>query len=403
MIKTLRVARNEYLRNVMKGSFVLALLSVPLMIGLGVGLAVVITNLENDPLPVGYVDHSGLLSEPQSLPPQDRHVELIPYPNESAAQEAMEKGVIQAYYVISKDYLTSNDVGLYYQAEPGQNATRQFSDFLQYNLVAQKFPEIAERVIGGDNFLRRSVDGKRELPDGGPPFSVILPLVIGFALVMLLLMSSGYMMNAVVEEKENRTMEVLITTLSSIQLMAGKIIGILGIAFTQFLAWTVFAVMLILVAGQGMGIEWFQQIEVDWLSILLVLLLAIPSFITASSLMVAIGSTVTETQEAQWVVSIFMLLFWAPLWMMGLINDNPNAPIAVILSFLPFTSLMTISVRNMFFFVPYWQIGLSVFVQFIFAIIAIWTAGKAFRLGMLQYGQKLNFKEIFRKPITTSQ
>ncbi len=403
MNRIFHVAMHEYLRNVMKGSFILALLSIPLMIALGVGLAVLITRLENDSSPVGYVDLSGLLSYPVGLATQEQLIEFISYENETAARDALERGALQAFYVISQDYLTSNEIQLYYLEEPGQNATRQFHDFIQLNLVAQRYPEIAERVVAGDNVILRSIDGKRELPDDGPSMNIILPLIISFALVVLMLMSSGYMMHAVVEEKENRTMEVLITTVSSSQLMAGKVLGILGIALTQLLSWTVFGILVVLIAGQGLGIEWFQDTKIEWLGIFLIVLLAIPTFIIACALMVAIGSTVTETQEAQWVVSIFMLLFWVPLWMIGIIGDAPNAPLAVILSFLPFTTLMTISIRNMFIVVPFWQIGLSVVMQIGFAIAAVWLAGKAFRLGLLRYGQKISLRDVLRKPVKVGE
>jgi len=399
MKKIIHIAAQEYMRNVLKGSFILALLSIPLMIALGVGLALIITNLENDSSPIGYVDLSGLFSDPIELSEQDWKVEIISYETETAAREDLESGKLQAFYVLSQDYDTSNEIHLYYQEEPGQNATRQFNDFIQLNLVAQRYPELADRVVAGDNVVLRSVDGKRELPDNGPPLNIILPLIISFAIVMLILMSSGYMMHAVVEEKENRTMEVLITSVSSSQLIAGKVIGILMIALTQLLSWTVFGILLILIAGQGMGIEWFQEAKIDWYALLAIGLLAIPTFITASALMVAIGSTVTETQEAQWVVSIFMLLFWLPLWTIGMIGDTPHAPLPIILSFLPFTALMTISIRNMFVVVPYWQIIMSAIVQILFALTAIWLAGKAFRLGMLGFGQKISLKSIFRKPV----
>ena len=399
MKKIIHIAAHEYMRNVLKGSFILALLSIPLMIALGVGLALIITNLENDSSPVGYVDLSGLFSNPIELSKQDWKVEIISYETETAAREDLKSGKLQAFYVISQDYDTSNEIHLYYQEEPGQNATRQFNDFIQLNLVAQRYPELADRVLAGDNVVLRSVDGKRELPDNGPPLNIILPLIISFAIVMLILMSSGYMMHAVVEEKENRTMEVLITSVSSSQLIAGKVIGILVIALTQLLSWTVFGILLILIAGQGLDIEWFQEAKIDWYALLAIGLLTIPTFITASALMVAIGSTVTETQEAQWVVSIFMLLFWLPLWVIGMIGDTPHAPLPMILSFLPFTALMTISIRNMFVVVPYWQIVLSAIAQFLFALTAIWLAGKAFRLGVLGYGQKISLKAVFRKPI----
>jgi ABC-2 type transport system permease protein len=403
MKKLIIVAVQEYKRNVLKKSFILALLSMPLMIAFGVGLGIVITNFENNKLPVGYIDNSGIFSDPVDTPAKERSVEFIPFETQENAQQSLESGEIQAFYIIAGDYLTSNDIELFYIEEPGTNATKQFYDFIQVNLVAREYPNFAERVAHGNNVIIRSMDGKRELPDNGPPMSIILPLIISFGIVFLLLMSSGYMMHAVVEEKESRTMEVVITSLSPTQLMGGKVLGILGISLTQLFAWILFGILVILIVGQGFGVEWFKDTKIDWISIVLIVSLAIPTFITASALMVAIGSTVTETQEAQWVVSIFMMLFWIPLWLIGIIGDIPNAPLPLILSFLPFTSLMTIAIRNMFVFVPYWQIGVSVVAQVLFALAAIWLAGRAFRLGMLRYGHKMSLKEVFSKPAVVNK
>jgi ABC-2 type transport system permease protein len=155
--------------------------------------------------------------------------------------------------------------------------------------------------------------------------------------------------------------------------------------------------MAFVIASQGLGIEWFQNPTIDWFGILLIVLLTIPTFVTASALMMAIGSTVTETQEAQWVVSIFMMLFWIPLWLLGIIGDTPNAPLPMVLSFLPFTSLMTIGIRNMFVYLPYGEIIISIVSQILFAVAAVWLAGRTFRVGMLRYGQKLSLKEVFGK------
>jgi ABC-2 type transport system permease protein len=403
MKKLIIVAVQEYKRNVLKKSFILALLSMPLMIAFGVGLGIVITIFENNELPVGYIDNSGMFSDPVVTLAREGSIEFILFETRENAQQSLESGEIQAFYIIAGDYLTSNDIELFYIEEPGTNATKQFYNFIQVNLVAQEYPNFAERVAHGNNVIIRSVDGKRELPDNGPPMSIILPLIISFGIVFLLLMSSGYMMHAVVEEKESRTMEVVITSLSPTQLMGGKVLGILGISFTQLLAWILFGILVILIVGQGFGVEWFQDTKIDWISIVLIVSLAIPAFITASALMVAIGSTVTETQEAQWVVSIFMMLFWIPLWLIGIIGDIPNAPLPLILSFLPFTSLMTIAIRNMFVFVPYWQIGISVVAQVLFALAAIWLAGRAFRLGMLRYGHKMSLKEVFSKPAVVNK
>ncbi len=85
----------------------------------------------------------------------------------------------------------------------------------------------------------RSFDGRRELPKYGPTFGIIMPLLISIAFLMLLVFSSGYLMTAVTDEKENRTMEVLLTSVSPTQLIGGKVLGIAAVTFTQFAIWAV--------------------------------------------------------------------------------------------------------------------------------------------------------------------
>jgi ABC-2 type transport system permease protein len=85
-----------------------------------------------------------------------------------------------------------------------------------------------------------------------------------------------------------------------------------------------------------------------------------------------------------------------PLYIAFAFVNKPDSTLAIALSVLPFTSLMTTAMRNMFYSVPSWQVAVSVFVQTIFALGAIWLASRAFRLGMLRYGQRLNWRNIFQ-------
>ncbi len=396
MPKLWRIAIYEYRRNVFKRSFILALLSVPLMIGLNVGIGLFLESTENDRSPVGYVDHAGLLTNPIAAPMSGSRepITFIPFQTENDARAALESGHIQAYYVLAADYFQTKDVSLFHLKEPSGSATRQFYDFVQINLLAGQPTDIARRAtLLGDSVTVRSLDGRRQVPSGGPAFGIIMPILTGFAFLFLLLMSSGYLMQAVVDEKENRTMEMLATSVSPTQLVGGKVLGIVGVSFTQLIVWTLIAFLGILIASSA-GVDWFQDARLDWGGILATVALAIPTYVLASALMTAVGATVTSAQESQSTGAVFFILHLVPLYLAWAIVRTPNALLPVTLTFLPFTALLTVTLRNIFAAVPMWQIALSVAIQTLCAVGALWLAGRALRLGMLRYGKRLNLREI---------
>jgi len=401
MSKLWRIARHEYRRNVFRRSFILALLSVPLMLVLNVGVGLIMASREVNNAPVGYVDHSGLLAEPIPAPVtgSTNPIALFPFESEAAARTALEAGEIQAYFVVAAHYYSTRDVDLFYVEPPGNNATRQFYDFIQINLLAGQ-PSIGadaarRAALLGDKVTVRSVDGSRHVPSGGPTFGTIMPLLISSAFLFLLLINSGYLMQAVVDEKENRTMEVIVTSASPTQVIGGKVLGVVAISFTQLAVWTLAAILAIAIAHR-LGVDWFQDLSLDWGTVLATAALAIPTYVTACALMAAAGATVTSAQESQAAGTPFVVLHLAPFYLAWAIVMTPNAILPTILSFLPFTALLTVTLRNIFTAVPAWQVAVGIVVQTVFAVGAIWLAGHAFRLGMLRYGQRLRLRDMLR-------
>jgi ABC-2 type transport system permease protein len=375
-----KVALNEYQRNVFKRSFILLMISVPAFISLSIGLGVFMESLEDNPLPVGYVDHAGVFSTMANAPEMrsiqvakyEEPLEFVAYPDEEQAGAALLDGKIQVYYVLPADYAETRHVMQIFIEKPGENA---------------------ERAAAGTSVTVRSMDGRRTIPSGGPTFGLLMPLFITMAFLFMILMSSGYTMSAIAEEKENRTMEVLVTSISTSELVAGKIMGIVAIGLTLLLTWTLVGVTGIGVARQ-LGVAWFQDLGIDWRIVLATLAIAIPAYVLVIALMSAIGAAVTTTQEGQSVSAIFFVLHLAPLYISWVFINDPHGPLAVGLSILPFTALMTIGMRNLFTIVPTWQIMLSMVVQIACALGALWLAGRALRLGMLRYGQRLSLRGL---------
>lgn len=396
MNKLWRVSVYEYQRNVFKKSFLITLISVPLMIVLSFGTGFLLETLGDNDQPVGYVDQSGVLEQSIQAPAVtglDQPVEFISFQTESEARVALHARELQAYYLLPANYRETRSVKLVYLKEPGKNATRQFLDFLQINLMSSQPPKLAYRAAAGTRVTVRTIDGRREVPDGGPTFGILMPLLITGAFLALLFMSSGYLMSALADEKENRTIEILATSVSPQQMIAGKVIGILAIGLTLLVAWTMVIILGVFVASRS-GIGWFQDLEMDWGIILVSATIAVPAFVLAAGLMAALGAMVTTNQEGQSLSMIFVILHMAPLYISWGFLTHPNSWVAIALSILPFTSLMTVGMRNIFASVPAWQVFASACIQTLFALGAIWLAGRAFRLGMLRYGQRLSWHKL---------
>jgi ABC-2 type transport system permease protein len=406
MSKLWLVAKYEYVRNVFKKSFVLLTLSVPLILALSVGLGWLIHRTENPDAPAGYVDHAGVLAHPIAAPARAGSpnspsssdlVTLIAFQTEQEAREALESKAIQAYYVVAADYRQTNQVELVYVEPPGDNVTRQFWDLMQINKITDVPPDIARRAVAGSNLIVRWPD---DMPGGGREFSErtflnnFLPFFIGIIFIMLLFMSSGHLTQAVATEKENRTMEIVVTSISPGQLIGGKVLGIIAMTVTLVTAWAAFAVLAVLVGGYLLDIGVLRNVSVDPQIVITMLAIATPTYVMLAALMTAVGATVAEGQDAQQVAGLFSLPVVAPLWLGVIVIENPNSPLAIGLSLFPPTALSTFAMRMMSVPIPLWQVTVSVGLLVLCAAGAVWVAGRAFWLGMLRYGQRLNWREF---------
>jgi len=398
MFKLRLIAIHEYRRHVLRKRFIWALLSVPAMLALMVGITALAVRMERDYRPVGYVDHSGMLANPVMPPQGEGAVEIRAFPGEAEAQKALQAGEIQGYYVLPADYVQTNQVELVYLKPPKSNATSHFWDFMQMNWLADQPPEVARRVaaMSDDDIVVQTPDGRRQFA-AEPTLGDILPLFAGVAFMMLLGFSGGYLVQVVSEEKENRTMEVLITSASAGEFIGGKVVGLVGVVLTQAAAWLAFAGVAIVVAQRLFQTPFLETVRMDAGVALMMVAVFAPAFVMYSALMTALGATVAEPQEAQQISGLFILPNVVPLWMMMTFIQNPNGPVAVALSLFPLTSPISLTIRATFGIVPAWQAAVAAALLALSAWGAVWLAGRAFRLGMLRYGKRVGLAELFAR------
>jgi ABC-2 type transport system permease protein len=402
MAKIWQIIKYEYTKHVFQKRFLFSLLSLPAVVLIMVGASLTIGLLSIDRSPVGYIDHSGVLTDPKPLDRESNIFEPLiafqAYRDEGQAQSDLNAGEIQAYYIIPENYPEERTADLVFLEEPAWEVQEQFNQFIKQNLPTYQAldPQIRERLEKESQVTISTLDEARTMQQD-QWYNILVPMVAGIMFFIVVMTSGGYLLQAVVEEKENRTMEILVTSVTPTQLMAGKIIGNIGVGLTQLFVWIIFSWVGLFIAGRFFPVVQNISISTDYIAVLLLVLL--PSFVMVAAIMAAIGATMTEAKEAQQVSSLFSLPMMIPYYLASTIIMNPNGALATFLSYFPITAPITLIMRMGFTVIPTWQIALNIAILILFAIFAIWFAGKAFRMGMLRYGKKLSFKDVLRKQV----
>jgi ABC-2 type transport system permease protein len=387
----------EYKRHVLRKRFIFAVLSMPLFIGVIALIGFLSVRMQYNGDPIGYIDSYGVLTNPQPVPINKTSVlpsaQLVSYKDEASARADLNANKIQAFFVISKDYLSTGEVSLVKGKTSGSNLQDDFGNFLSYNLLAGKPQQMVTRLTEGNTLIVRSADGSREYsPDNW--IVIAMPFIAGILFIIAVNISGGYLLQAVSEEKENRTMEIIITSVSPSQLMAGKVIADLLVGLTELTIWITFGLI-----GLRFIPQWIsagQSLHLDAGSVLLMAGTFLPAFVMVAALMGAIGSIATGTREAQQIAGLFTLPIVIPFWFVSAIMFNPNGAISVGMSMFPLTAPIALPLRAVFTTVPAWQIAVTISLLLILAAGSVWLAGRAFRIGMLSYGKKVTFRELFR-------
>jgi ABC-2 type transport system permease protein len=392
------VARHHFLEEARKRTFLLLLFALPLFLAFATGFGYLFSRLERRHTTLGYVDPAGWLADPQAGPPLP-DVTLIPFETQAEAHRALEEGEVDAYYAMPAASQVASAAAtplasLVYFEPPPYFAARHFQDLVRRNQLAGQPPALVERVISGANVTVRATASNREFPGGDPTVAHFLPLIAAAIFSFLVLTTFGYLGEAVVIEKESRTMEVLVTSISAGRLMAGKILGGLGIALLQLLVWVACLVLAVVVGGTVLQVEWLQNIDPNWRDIAGIVVVALPVYLFLAALTTALSATLVETQEIQQMGGFSFLLLFLPLYLLVPLAQAPNGPLALIFSFLPFTSVATLAVRCLLMEVPTWQFATAAAIALASGLLMVWLAGKAFRLNMLRYGQRLRWREL---------
>jgi ABC-2 type transport system permease protein len=386
------IAKQEYRRTVVRRGFVILTAAIPIgMIAL-IALAILVEGMGADNRPIGYVDPSGTL-EPglqASSPDANNSVQIRAYPDQETARIALENEEIQAFYVLPDNYPQTLHTQLYYLEEPpSEEVWADFDDFVRINLLAAMPQEMQTRLFEGPDITVHDIASNREFSESSI-INVILPFVATFFFFFATMSAAGYMLGVVAGEKENRTIEIMVTSVTPGQLIGGKTLGLLAAALTQLGIYVLAAIVGLAVAAPY--VPELQRVVVPWGYLGIMALFFFPTYVLIAAVMVAIGGAVAEVQQGQQLAGLLNLVFMLPIFLLPILFENPGHPLMVFFTLFPTTSFLTVSLRWGLGTVPMWQIGLGWVLLVATAAFVVWAAARVFRAGMLHYGQPLNLK-----------
>ncbi|NLO26606.1 MAG: ABC transporter permease [Actinobacteria bacterium] len=387
MSKTWLIARQEYLKNVRRRSFLLVTFGLPVMMLVLMGISILSSIRTSDASTLGYVDKGGVLSATVDDPG------FQSFAGTEEAIAALQDKLIQGFYVVAPGYAETGEIELFYwDRQPGAGLQERFDAFLRDNLVGSLPPDVATRALAGpQDLVVGTADGSRESGSAGL-LSLVLPFALGLFISFALMCSAGYLLRAVTDEKENRTIEIVTTSVSPKEFIVGKAAGLVGVALTQVVLWAV-----VIVAGLAvvsLFTDALSGIAISWGLIGVLAAFFVPLFVLAVALVVTLGVAVADARQGQQLVGAFNVLFLLPLFFSPLLGSNPDGPLMVFLTLFPTTSLLTIAVRWGATIIPLWQIIVSWAILVTCAGFGFWLAPRVFRQGMLRYGKRMSLRGV---------
>jgi ABC-2 type transport system permease protein len=308
-------------------------------------------------------------------------------------------GDIDGYLWLSDDAVAARKVTYYGRQAGGFMEKSWLSGQLDHAILLQ---ELAQRGVTGaqaDALLKpvkletiRVEAGRETKANGQAMFFAV------FAMVMLLYTAVIFygvsVMRAVLEEKNSRVMEVLLSSATSTELMAGKLIGIGAVGLTQIGIWIVMAAVYAfpaLAASVSVG-----EIRIPPLTLAAFALFFLLGYLLYSSIYAAIGAIITSEQEGQQLQFIILLPLIISVFMMGPVMRAPDAPVAVWTSMVPFFSPVLMYLRIAVQTPPVWQIALSLLLLVATIVGFLFLCARIYRIGILMYGKRPTLPEILK-------
>lgn len=370
----------------------LFIITIPVVISL-IGFLVIRAALpEVDPRPVGLVDETGWFKAelPEGVVPVERFVDP------AGAEQALTTGDIQAYYHISDSYWETGEVNLIYAVAPVTEIDGMIEWWLTIQLRATVPQPILVRYDNGSEITHLGLEETAET------FSQqnMAEWLVVFALIYFTrsgsLFTAGYMYDSIASEARNRTIEIILTSLSRLEFLVGKLSALMATGLTQLFIWGGGVMVLVAIVARSQGIS-VWELATQWEHTALVLVMLFSAFVL-DQMMAAAGGMLRVSGGAG--PQLFNALSWvagiALIYAAYFVPRNPHAPVAVATSLFPITAPIVMLVRVVASEVPNWQVWLSLAILWSVNLGWLFVLRHLLQRNLVAYAPRFNLRTWFK-------
>jgi ABC-2 type transport system permease protein len=437
------IIQREYITRVRKKSFIIMTLLTPLLMAMIFVIpALVMSNEDKDFKKIAVIEDGSDLFKGVIPDTKDTDFEYVNDDVNELKGTFEQKGYYGILYISPQIIDTPNAIQLISKKQPPIGLLDHISGSLEKEIERQKLlsynienlDEILKTINTNVKIQTIKIDETGAIKETSTGIAMGLAYISGFLMYMLVFMFGAQVMRGVIEEKTSRIVEVIISSVKPVQLMLGKIIGIALVGLTQFTVWILLTVAIVTVvksnviskdtmeqvqqmpqslsqgdvalSGGAAAISSAQVSEFEalfasamnqrWgLIIVVFLFFFITGYLLYASLFAAIGSAVdNETETQQFMLPVTIPIILGLIVAMGTMQ-NPESSLSFWFSLIPLTSPI-VMVARIPFDVPYWEIALSMGLMLLTIFGAVWMAAKIYRTGILMYGKKTSYREIWK-------
>lgn len=395
------VMRFEIVRTLKKKSFWAIAIGFPLMFGAIFGIIFLsnqstdtaAANLEKQKFSLEVTDNSGLIRT-DILSALD----VAQVADRATGRQNVENSKVDAYIYYPSDLtkdkieIYAKDVGLF---DNGRYATVA-QNLLTSSVQDEVKPEILAVIQGK---VGTQVTTFRDGQEFDSFKQMIFPGVFLVLFYLLIAFFGNQMLTSTTEEKENRVIEMILTTIQARTLIIGKILSLIILAFVQGLIIVVPALIGYLLLRDKLALPSFDlsSIPIDPGRIAVSAAIFAVSFLLFTGLLVAIGASVPTAKEAGGFIGLVMMLLFGPLYAASLFVSMPDSPFVIGMSLFPFTAPIPLLLRNAVGNLTGWEAALSIVILSVSAVLVMSIAVRLFRYGALEYSRKLSILDVFKR------
>ncbi len=418
------IIKHEYTSKIKSKGFIIGSILGPIVLiaFLAVSIFVSVISADDTDRKVAVVDNTELQFDKKLVKRNGKIFENATSKDVDKLQKSILDNQIDAFLVIPEDFLETGKAIIYSKGGGGFGFTSRIEHSLDYllrkeRLLAHGIDSSVIKLIDKSSILvSKKVTAGGEVEKDFTEALAGIGYVLGFFIYMMMLIYGQFVARGVIEEKANRIVEVIASSVKPIQIMLGKVVGIGLLGLTQVLFWISMGLILLAAAGpimdifvsdngtmmQGVGMAAQQSkipFEIPTIPIGLIiafLFYFLVGYFMYSTVFAAVGSAVDQESDAANLQQPIIFAIIIPMLFLAPITANPDSTLAIVLSLIPFFTPILMTVRIAATDVPFWQIAASVILTIGTIFLLLWFAAKIYRVGILMYGKKPKFKDLIK-------